>query len=97
MPKHAACPDCGGELRKLSEDVSEMLEYVPESFQVIRQEGPVYGPMCWSRSTPIIFPSTGNARFMSGKESNWRDRRWRTGSAEPAHCWIRWWKRCGVM
>src|SRR5262249_59295231 len=40
MPKHAACPDCGGELRKLSEDVSEMLEYVPESFQVMRQEGP---------------------------------------------------------
>jgi len=32
MPKDSACPDCGGELRKLSEDVSEMLEYVPEFF-----------------------------------------------------------------
>jgi len=25
-PKHSACPDCGGELRKLGEDVSETLE-----------------------------------------------------------------------
>jgi len=36
VPKPSACPDCGGALRKLSEDVSEMLEYVPESFRVIR-------------------------------------------------------------
>jgi transposase len=34
--KESACPDCGGELRKLGEDVSEVLEYVPESFRVIR-------------------------------------------------------------
>src|SRR5215831_11769010 len=40
MPKHSACPDCGGELRRLGEDVSEMLEYVPECFQVIRQVRP---------------------------------------------------------
>jgi len=26
-PKESACPDCGGTLRKLGEDVSEMLEY----------------------------------------------------------------------
>ena len=26
MPKQEACPDCGGELKHLSEDVSEMLE-----------------------------------------------------------------------
>jgi transposase len=34
-PKQAKC-DCGGELRKLGEDVSEVLEYVPEHFKVIR-------------------------------------------------------------
>lgn len=28
-PKETACPQCPGELRKLGEDVSEMLEYVP--------------------------------------------------------------------
>jgi transposase len=34
-PKQARC-DCGGELRKLGEDVSEVLEYVPDHFKVIR-------------------------------------------------------------
>src|SRR5512140_3930694 len=28
-PRHETCPDCGGNLRHLGEDVSEMLEYVP--------------------------------------------------------------------
>jgi transposase len=35
-PKETACPQCQGELRKLGADVSEMLEYVPASFVVIR-------------------------------------------------------------
>ena len=35
-PKETVCPRCQGELRKLGEDVSEMLEYVPASFVVIR-------------------------------------------------------------
>jgi transposase len=35
-PKETICPQCQGELRKLGEDVSEMLEYVPASFVVIR-------------------------------------------------------------
>jgi transposase len=35
-PKQTMCPQCQGELRKLGEDVSEMLEYVPASFVVIR-------------------------------------------------------------
>jgi len=36
VPKETVCPQCQGELRKLGEDVSEMLEYVPSSFVVIR-------------------------------------------------------------
>jgi transposase len=39
-PDHAACPACGGVLSKLGEDVSEMLEYVPAQFKVIRQVRP---------------------------------------------------------
>ncbi len=39
-PKESACPDCGGALRKLGEDVSEMLEYVPASFSVVRHVRP---------------------------------------------------------
>ena len=35
-PKETVCPQCQGELRKLGEDVSEVLEYVPASFRVIR-------------------------------------------------------------
>src|SRR5215469_6082375 len=35
-PKHDVCPDCGGPLSPLGEDVSEMLEYVPAHFKVIR-------------------------------------------------------------
>jgi hypothetical protein len=35
-PRETVCPQCQGELRRLGEDVSEMLEYVPASFVVIR-------------------------------------------------------------
>jgi transposase len=36
LPKQTVCPQCQGALRKLGEDVSEMLEYVPANFVVIR-------------------------------------------------------------
>jgi len=39
-PEEHSCHECGGELRPLGEDVSEMLEYVPASFRVIRQVRP---------------------------------------------------------
>jgi transposase len=39
-PKEARCPGCGGTLRKLGEDVSEVLEYSPASFFVVRHVRP---------------------------------------------------------
>src|SRR5215813_15452368 len=39
-PVEEACPDCGGKLRYLGEDVSETLEYVPARFKVIRTVRP---------------------------------------------------------
>jgi transposase len=36
LPKQEACPDCGGKLKHLGEDVSEVLEYVPASLKVIQ-------------------------------------------------------------
>ena len=36
QPAEDACPDCGGQLRKLGEDASEILERVPASYKVIR-------------------------------------------------------------
>jgi transposase len=35
-----ACPSCGGELDRLGEDISEVLEYVPSRFKVIRHVRP---------------------------------------------------------
>lgn len=39
-PAAGCCPDCGGALKKLGEDVAEVLEYVPEHFKVIRHVRP---------------------------------------------------------
>lgn len=39
-PVETSCPDCGGALRKLGEDVSEILEYEPARFKVIRRVRP---------------------------------------------------------
>ena len=39
-PRQECCLDCGGQLRQLGEDVSEILEYVPARFKVIRQVRP---------------------------------------------------------
>jgi transposase len=42
---HAApcsCPECGGTLKPLGEDVSEQLEYIPEHFKVIRHVRPKF-------------------------------------------------------
>lgn len=40
VPEHSACPECGGHLKKLGEDVSEVLDYIPASFVVIRHMRP---------------------------------------------------------
>jgi len=65
-PKHAACPNCGGELKHLGEDVSEMLEYIPASFKVIRQ---VREKLACGRCDKIVqaeAPSRPIARGMAG-------------------------------
>jgi transposase len=36
------CADCGSQLRKFGEDVSEQLEYIPDSFKVIRHVRPKF-------------------------------------------------------
>ena len=39
-PAPCTCPDCGGALRPFGEDVTEILDYVPGSFRVIRHVRP---------------------------------------------------------
>ena len=50
-----ACPKCGGTLRRLSEDVTEVLDYVPASFRVIRHVRPKFS--CRSCETITQAPS----------------------------------------
>jgi transposase len=45
-PGNDACPDCGGDLKYLGEDISEQLEYVPASFRVIRHVRPKLACAC---------------------------------------------------
>src|SRR5437773_616253 len=42
VPPESPCPSCGGKLRYLGEDVSEILERVPEQFKVIRHVRPKF-------------------------------------------------------
>lgn len=65
-PDPAACPDCGGTLDRLGEDVSEMLEYVPARFKVIRTVRP---KLCCKRCDAIVqepAPHRPIARGMAG-------------------------------
>lgn len=57
---HAAacvCPKCGGELRRLGEDVTEVLEYVPASFKVIRHVRPKFSCRRCEAITQAPMPS----------------------------------------
>ena len=65
-PKQAACPDCGGELKHLGDDVSEMLEYVPARFKVIRQVRPKLACACCERIVQAEAPSRPIERGIAG-------------------------------
>ena len=66
VPKHAACPDCGGKLKHLGEDVSEMLEYVPASFKVIQYLRPKLACMSCDRIVQAEAPSRPIERGLAG-------------------------------
>jgi transposase len=51
MPDATTCTACGGGLSKLGEDVSEMLEYLPASFKVIRHVRP---KLCCTKCDVIL-------------------------------------------
>ncbi len=66
LPKQEACPDCGGELKHLGEDVSEILEYVPARFKVIRQVRPKLACACCERIVQAEAPSRPIERGVAG-------------------------------
>jgi transposase len=61
-----SCPACGSPLRRLGEDVSEMLEYVPASFRVIRHVRPKLSCARCERIVQSEAPSRPIARGLAG-------------------------------
>ena len=66
QPEQSSCPECGGGLRHFGEDVSEQLEYVPESFRVIRHVRPKFS--CHQCETVVEAPAPSRpiARGLAG-------------------------------
>jgi hypothetical protein len=51
------CPDCGGPMRRISDDITEQLDYVPASFRVIRHVRPKLGCRACDRIVQAPLPS----------------------------------------
>jgi len=66
LPKQEACPDCGGKLKPLGEDVSEMLEYVPAHWKVLRQVRPKLACACCDKIVQAEAASRPIARGIAG-------------------------------
>ena len=60
------CPACGGALRRLGEDVSEMIEYVPGRYQVIRHVRPKLSCADCQKIVQAPAPSRPIARGLAG-------------------------------
>ncbi len=60
------CTGCGGTLRHLGEDVSEVLEYVPARFKVIRHVRPKWVCRCCEHIAQVPAPSRPIARGLAG-------------------------------
>lgn len=65
-PEHEYCPACGGSLKQFGEDVSEQLEYVPESFKVIRHVRPKFACTACERVVEAPAPSRPIERGLAG-------------------------------
>ena len=65
-PQNTACPECGGQLKKLGEDVSEVLNYVPASFVVIRHVRPKMSCRTCSHVVQAAAPSRPVDRGLAG-------------------------------
>lgn len=61
-----ACPDCGGALRSIGEDVAEMLEYVPARFKVIQHVRAKFACANCQSIVQAPAPSRPIARGMAG-------------------------------
>ncbi|MGX2032482.1 IS66 family transposase [Methylocaldum gracile] len=65
-PGLAECPDCGGPLKPLGEEVAEILEYVPARFRVIRHVRPKCACARCDRIVQASAPSRPIAQGLAG-------------------------------
>jgi transposase len=65
-PAPSSCPCCGGTLRKLGEDVTEMLELVPRQWKVIQHVREKFSCRCCEAITQPPAPSHPIARGRAG-------------------------------
>ncbi len=66
LPHGDCCPDCGGQLRQFGHDVTEQLEYIPESFKVIRHVRPKFACSGCDRLVEAAAPSRPIERGLAG-------------------------------
>lgn len=66
MPAQDACPECGGQLRLLGEDISEVLERIPATYKVIRHVRPKYSCGRCQHIVQAPAPSRPLERVMAG-------------------------------
>ena len=66
LPEDRACPDCGGRLKPLGEDVAEMLEYIPASFKVVRHVRPKLACAACDHIAQAAAPSRPIPRSIAG-------------------------------
>jgi transposase len=60
------CPDCGAAMRQIGEDVSEVLDYVPARFRVIRHVRPKLACPACERIVQVEAPSRPIDRGLAG-------------------------------
>src|SRR6185503_17523577 len=61
-----ACPDCGAAMRKIGEDIAEILDYIPARFRVIQHVRPKLAcPQC-ERIVQVPAPARPIARGLAG-------------------------------
>jgi transposase len=60
------CPDCGAAMRKIGEDVSEVIDYVPGRFKVIRHVRPKHACPACQRIVQVQAPSRPIERSFAG-------------------------------
>src|ERR1700751_1394197 len=75
------CPDCGGGMARLGEDVTEILDYIPGRFRVIRHVRPKYACRCCDAITQAPAPALPTPR----------------GRAAPACWRICWWRNMPII